>query len=153
MKQRHTESEIKPRTSEQNRREAIERVYHEWDAALAKSDVNGLLSFYAKDAILESPLVPHLLGTSRGICAGHQELRPFFEILAQRKPKARQHYRTGYLTDGRKVMWEYPRATPQGEQMDFFEVMEINDEGLIQHHRVYWGWFGVGVLQRNEYHH
>ena len=25
--------------------------------------------------------------------------------------------------------------------MDFVEVMEINDEGLIQHHKVYWGWF------------
>ena len=25
-------------------------------------------------------------------------------------------------------------------------------EGLIQRHCVYWGWFGVGVLQRNAYH-
>ena len=28
-------------------------------------------------------------------------------------------------------MWEYPRATPDGEQMDFVEVMEIDDDGLI----------------------
>jgi hypothetical protein len=27
-----------------------------------------------------------------------------------------------------------------------------NDEGLIQRHCVYWSWFGVGVLQRDEYH-
>jgi hypothetical protein len=47
-------------------------------------------------------------------------------------------------------MWEYPRATPDGDQMDFAEVMDIRD-GLIQHHRVYWGWFGVGVLDRDEY--
>ena len=49
-------------------------------------------------------------------------------------------------------MWEYPRSTPQGDQMDFVEVMELNDEGLIQYHRVYWGWYGFGVLQRDEYH-
>jgi hypothetical protein len=30
-----------------------------------------------------------------------------------------------------------------GEQMDLVEVMELNDEGLIQHHKVYWGWFGL----------
>jgi hypothetical protein len=29
--------------------------------------------------------------------------------------------------------------------MDLVEVMEIRD-GLIQHHRVYWGWFGVNML-------
>jgi len=35
--------------------------------------------------------------------------------------------------------------------MDFVESMELNDDGLISRHRVYWGWFGVGVLQRDEY--
>ena len=43
-------------------------------------------------------------------------------------------------------MWEYPRATPTGEQIDLVEVMELRD-GLIQRHRVYWGWFGVKALQ------
>lgn len=153
MKPRHAGIETRPRPGEPARHEAIERIYHEWDAALAKSDVEALLSFYAPDGVLESPLVPHLMGTKRGLCEGHKDLRPFFEVLAKRKPKVRQHYRTGYLTDGKKVIWEYPRATPKGEQMDFVEVMEINEEGLIQHHRVYWGWFGLGVLQRDEYHH
>lgn len=49
-------------------------------------------------------------------------------------------------------MWEYPRETPTGDQMDFAEVMELNREGLIQKYRVYWGWFGFGVLKRDEYH-
>ena len=48
-------------------------------------------------------------------------------------------------------MWEYPRETPEGDQMDFVEVMELNDEGLIQHHRVYWGWRGFGVLEQDQY--
>jgi hypothetical protein len=30
--------------------------------------------------------------------------------------------------------------------------MELNDQGLIQRHRVYWGWYGVRVIQRDEYH-
>lgn len=129
----------------------IERMYHAWDKALSTNDPEKLLALYATDAVLESPLVPHLMGTETGVCQGHGELRPLFEKVAQRKPKVRQYFRTGYFTDGKKLMWEYPRSGPKGEQMDFVEVMELNDEGLIQQHRVYWGWFGVRVLQRDEY--
>src|ERR1041385_5389013 len=114
MKPRHTGVET-TRSGAESRQQAIERIYHQWDDALAKSDVEALFSFYAPDGVLESPLVPHLMGTERGVCEGHKDLRPFFEILAKRKPQARQHYRTGYLTDGKKVMWEYPRATPKGD--------------------------------------
>jgi SnoaL-like domain len=130
----------------------VERIYREWDQALSKNDPAALLALYAPDAILESPLIPHLLGTETGVCRGHEELKKLFDILAQRKPKVRQFHRTGYFTDGRKVMWEYPHETPTGEQMDFVEVMEI-ESGLIRKHRVYWGWFGVNVLKNDQYHH
>jgi hypothetical protein len=130
----------------------IERIYHQWDDALSRNDVDALLALYAPDAELESPLVVHLLNREQGICRGQAELRRFFEILAGRKPKVRQFYRTGYFTDGRKVMWEYPHTTPEGEQMDFVEVMEI-DGGLIRKHRVYWGWFGFNVLRNDQYRH
>ena len=40
---------------------------------------------------------------------------------------------------------------PKGEQMDFVEVIELNDDGLIQYHKVYWGWRGFAVLEKNEY--
>ena len=62
----------------------------------------------------------------------------------------RQYYRTPYLTDGTRLIWEYPRDAGKGEPMDFAEVMELDDEGLIRRHCVYRGWFGVGVLRRNE---
>lgn len=130
----------------------IERIYHAWDAALSKNDPVALVQLYASDATLESPLVPHLMGTEKGICSGRDELKRFFEILATRKPKMRKFYRAGYFTDGRKIMWEYPHQTPDGEQMDFVEVMEI-ENGLIQKHRVYWGWFGFNVLKNDQYHH
>ena len=42
-------------------------------------------------------------------------------------------------------MWEYPRATPQGEQIDILEFMELQGR-LIQRHRIYWGWFGTQTL-------
>ncbi|HEY6442318.1 MAG TPA: nuclear transport factor 2 family protein [Candidatus Acidoferrales bacterium] len=130
----------------------FERIYKDWDEALARNDAPGLLALYAEDGTLESPLVPHLLGTEKGICKGHAELRRLFQTLAQRKPPVRRFHRTPFLTDGKnKMMWEYPRATPEGDQMDFVEVMELKN-GLIQNHRVYWGWFGVGVLQRDAYH-
>jgi hypothetical protein len=58
--------------------------------------------------------------------------------VTRRKPEARQFFRTPYLTDGRTLVWEYPRETLSGDQMDFVEVMEINDAGLTQKHRVYW---------------
>jgi hypothetical protein len=48
-------------------------------------------------------------------------------------------------------MWEYPGVTPDGEQMDFVEVMDLKD-GLIQHHRVYWGWFGFNLLKKDQPH-
>ena len=108
----------------------IERIYNEWDAALSKNDVAALLNLYAEDAELESPLVPHLMGGKRGVLRGRAELKKLFDILAGRKPRIRQFYRTGYFTDGRKVIWEYPHTTPEGEEMDFVEVMEI-ENGLI----------------------
>lgn len=130
----------------------VEHMYFAWNDALSRNDAEALLALYARDAVLESPLIPHLLGMESGVLRGHDELRPLFAKLAERKPPVRQYYRTPYLTDGKRLIWEYPRDAGKGEQMDFAEVMELNDEGLIQWHHVYWGWFGFRVLQRNEYH-
>jgi hypothetical protein len=129
----------------------IERIYHAWDEALSKNDAAALTKLYAQNAELESPLIPHIMGGEKGIIRGQEELRKFFDTLATRKPKIRQFYRDGYFTDGRKVMWEYPEQTPNGQQMDFVEVMEI-ENGLIQKHRVYWGWVGFNVLKNDQYH-
>ena len=35
--------------------------------------------------------------------------------------------------------------------MDFVKSMEIED-GLIRRHRVYWGWYGVKVIEQDRYH-
>lgn len=131
---------------------AAERIYRDWDAALSKDDVDGLLALYAPDVHFESPVVPLLMGPGPGVCHGRDELRPVLERVAERKPPLRTYYRTGYLTDGSRTMiFEYPRDAPGGEQMDFVEVMEIAD-GLIQRHCVYWGWRGLQVIQDDAYH-
>jgi ketosteroid isomerase-like protein len=130
--------------------EAIEAVTRAWEKALAEHDVDALLACYAPDAVLESPVAAHILG-GRGVCRGHQELRPFLTEVVARTPDERHYHRDGFFTDGRRATWEYPRQTPDGEQMDFVEVMEI-DDGLITAHRVYWGWRGVAILMNDQYH-
>jgi ketosteroid isomerase-like protein len=118
----------------------VERVYFAWDDALSRNDKAALLALYAPDAVIESPLIPHVLKSERGIVRGAAEIRALLDEVAARKPPARQFHRTDYLTDGTRLIWEYPCETPDGEQMDFVEAMELNDQGLIHRHRVYWGW-------------
>jgi ketosteroid isomerase-like protein len=139
------------RSTDHSENRDVERIYQEWDRALSENDSSGLLALYAPDATIESPLIPHVLGWERGICQGREQIRQLFEVVAGRKPEVRRHYHTKYFTDGRTLMWEYPRESPDGEQMDFAEIMELKD-GLIHRHRVYWGWFGVGVMNRDAYH-
>jgi hypothetical protein len=130
---------------------AAERIYHEWDAALGAKDVEAAVALYAPDCRLESPLVRHLLKSEEGVVVGREKLRDYLKIVFGRTPPARERYREGFFTDGRKLMWEYPRQKPDGGQMDFVEVMELAD-GLIHRHCVYWGWFGVKVLEEDRYH-
>jgi hypothetical protein len=112
--------------------------------------VTVVVSCDAKAATLESPLVCHLLGTPEGIVRGRANLRRFVTEVFAHQPAKRRRFRAGYLTDGSRLTWEYPRESPEGDQMDIVEVMEIR-EGLIAHHRVYWGWLGVGMLLSGEH--
>ena len=109
------------------------------------------VSLYAADCRLQSPLVRHLLKSEEGVVVGRDKLRDFIRIVFERTPPVRERYREGFFTDGCKLMWEYPRQKPEGEQMDFVEVMELAD-GLIRRHCVYWGWFGVKLLEQDRYH-
>jgi SnoaL-like protein len=136
---------------QQNDGGSIERIFELWDAALAARDVEAAVSLYADDVRLESPLVRHLTGAERGIVEGRGALRDFVRLVFQRTPASRGHYRNTFFTDGRKLIWEYPRETPDGDQMEFVESMEI-ENGLIRRHCVYWGWYGVKVIEQDRYH-
>jgi hypothetical protein len=128
----------------------IEHVFTAWDEALGAKDLDAAMALYQPDATLESPLVCYLLGTDEGIVRGRENLRRFVEKVFSHLPAKRRRFRGGFLTDGSRLTWEYPRESPDGDQMDIVEMMEIRD-GLIAHHRVYWGWLGVGTLTRGDH--
>lgn len=128
----------------------IEDIHHRWNEALQHKDVDAAASLYAPNTVLESPLVRHVLKSKEGVVRGRENLRAFIREIFTRTPASRQVYRTAFFTDGETVLWEYPRETPDGEQMDFVEVMQIR-EGLIARHHVYWGWYGVKILEEDRY--
>jgi steroid Delta-isomerase len=124
------------------------RIHRDWHACITSRDTDGLVALYAEDAIFESPLVAAVLDKADGVLRGRAELRHFFADGTRSWPSdLLRWYRTGeWLTDGHRLLvWEYPRQAPDGDQVDLVEVMEIAD-GLIQRHRVYWGWKGFGLI-------
>ncbi|WOH83624.1 nuclear transport factor 2 family protein [Bradyrhizobium sp. BEA-2-5] len=125
-----------------------ERIYRLWDEALGNKDLEAALTLYAAGASIESPLVQHLMQTKDGIVQGREPLREFIARVFRTNPPQRRRFKQGFFSDGRVLTWEYPRQSPDGDQMDLVEVMEI-DDGLIQRHRVYWGWYALNVLKES----
>jgi steroid Delta-isomerase len=127
---------------------AILHIYERWHETVVGGDLDGLMALYADDAILETPLIlATLQDKTEGILKGKSAIRPFFEANFRKlRNDLGRWYRTGtFFSNGRQLTWEYPRATPQGDQVDLVEVMDIAS-GLIAHHRVYWGWVGFKAL-------
>jgi len=123
-------------------------IYDRWHETVVGRDLDGLMALYAEDAILETPLIlVTLTDRTRGILKGTSEIRPFFEAgLRKLGNELNRWHRTGlFFSNGRQLTWEYPRETPQGDQVDLVEVMDVAN-GLIAHHRVYWGWAGFQTL-------
>ncbi|HZZ47002.1 MAG TPA: nuclear transport factor 2 family protein [Pseudonocardia sp.] len=143
-------AETTAQTTAPSSSEQIERVFTAWDDALGAKDLDAAMALYHRDATLESPLICHLLGQERGVIHGREDLRAFVAKVFAHQPAKRRRHRAGYLTDGSRLTWEYPRDSPDGDQMDIVEMMEIHD-GLIAHHRVYWGWVSVGTLTSGEH--
>jgi ketosteroid isomerase-like protein len=61
---------------------AVEHVYREWDRARSNDDLEAMVAFYAPDAILESALVAHLLGTNTVVLQGQDQIQ-----YCSRKPR------------------------------------------------------------------
>lgn len=133
-----------------------ERTYKPWDKYAREVNTDGLLSLYAPDATLESPVIPAILDADAGVLKGHSELRHFFEEGARSRPieLVRWHRESDRLFfDGQRLMWKYPREAPDGSQIELVEVMDLAG-GLIQRQRIYWGWFGIqGLIKPAVYTH
>jgi hypothetical protein len=140
-------SPLAVRPAEHGAKAAAEFIFHEWDRRARSRDVAGLVDLYAEHAVLESPLVPRILGQPSGVLRGKDELARFFEGGGRRRPNelVRWHRSGSYLWDGHTLSWEYQRMTPEGDQVDIAEVMDVAD-GRITAHRIYWGWFGTEML-------
>lgn len=126
----------------------IRYIHDRWQTTIVQKDVDGLIALYAEDAIFETPaILVTLTDRKQGILRGRSEIRPFFEAgFRKLGNELSRWYRTGlFFTNGRQLTWEYPRETPQGDQVDLVEVMDVAN-GLIAHHRVYWGWVGFQTL-------
>jgi steroid Delta-isomerase len=124
-------------------------LHHAWHAAVVARDLDALLALYTDDAVLESPLILVTLPDRRdGVLRGKDALRAFFAAgLRASSGTPQRWYRTDvFLSHGNQLVWEYPRATPDGDQTDLVEVMELDGE-RIAHHRVYWGWTGFLALR------
>jgi len=127
--------------------DTIVRLYEQWHDFARTRNVDALIDLYHDNAIFESPLVPAILNQESGVLNGRKEILRFLEEGTKRRPNdlVRWHRTGKYFTDGQTLIWEYPRQTPDGNQIDILELMEIAD-GRIAYHRIYWGWLGCGVL-------
>jgi steroid Delta-isomerase len=126
----------------------VRYIHDRWQTTIVQRDVDGLVALYAEDAIFETPaILVTLTDRPQGILRGRREIRPFFEAgFRKLGSELSRWYRTGlFFSNGRQLIWEYPRETPQGDQVDLVEVMDVAN-GLIAHHRVYWGWVGFQTL-------
>lgn len=127
-----------------------QRIYEQWHECAKNGNVEALINLYAPDAILETPLTMAILDDAKsGILCG-PEIRRFFEEGVRRRPNELVRWRRDgtFFWNGHRLVWEYPRQTPQGDQVDILEVMDIV-EGKITHHRIYWGWFGFELLKQS----
>jgi hypothetical protein len=123
-------------------------IHREWHRAASTRDIPALIALYADDAILESPLVPVILGDKGdGVLRGKAEIGGFLDAGARSRPidLVRWYRSDTYFSAGTTLIWEYPRVTPEGDQVEIVEVMEIADR-LIRHHRIYWGWKGCLLI-------
>ncbi|OQP75347.1 polyketide cyclase [Xanthomonas phaseoli pv. syngonii LMG 9055] len=126
----------------------ILHIHAQWHTCVTQRNLGGLMALYHEDAILETPLILTVLtDQERGILQGKEAIASFFATGFGDAGNGLGHwYRTdAFFSNGRRLIWEYPRATPDGDQVDMVEVMDIED-GMIRHHRVYWGWVGFRTL-------
>ncbi len=82
-----------------------------------------------KTGMLESPLVVRVFDdTTSGIVQSRRELDHFLTGITRRHPvpvECAPLYRTGdYVFHGNTLLWEYPRETPDGDQLDVVEVID-----------------------------
>ena len=124
-------------------------IYNRFHETIGARDVEGLMQIYGDDAILDSSLVHVLEKDPSGIIQGKQKLRAHFQgFFDAVVPSGKEWFRPDtVLSDGQRLMWEYPSQGPDGDQLDVVESFDLDlEKGLIAYHRVYWGRVGHKLL-------
>jgi steroid Delta-isomerase len=128
--------------------EQQKNVHEGWHKAIVSRNLDRLMEFYAPDAVLDSTAVLVLEKDPSGIIRGKDNIRKHFAGFFAMLPPSdgKDWYRLrNYHWDGKTVLWEYPSAGPDGDQLDVVESFDLN-RGLIAYHRVYWGRVGFKML-------
>jgi len=107
-------------------------VWLAWHQASVNRDQEALLSLYAEDAVLEAPLVAVVLRQESGVVKGRDGIRAFLDQArktgaSSNPPRVPMRWwrEEHSFSAGDTLIWEYPRETPEGDQMDIVEVMKI----------------------------
>jgi steroid delta-isomerase len=106
----------------------IRHIYDQWHDSVQRRDLEALMALYADEATLESPLILATWADRRsGILTGKTAIKPFFDAGLRAPPNdLGRWYRTGiFFCNGKQLTWEYPRHTPDGDQVDLVEMMDI----------------------------
>ncbi len=125
----------------------IKNIYENWHFFAKNRQTEKLIELYDEDATFESPLVTRIRNSKSGILKGKKEILKFLEEGTKRRPNelVRWYRNDEYYIHNDMLIWEYPRETPEGDQVDILELMKIKN-GKIVNHRIYWGWFGTEML-------
>jgi hypothetical protein len=84
-----------------------------------------LIAIYADAAVLEGPLVPAILeSTTDGVLRGNAEIAHFLEAGVRSRPIVSWYRSDTYFSAGSTLVWEYPRETPDGDQVEIVEGHE-----------------------------
>ena len=109
---------------------AIRHIYERWHEALMQRNLQGMIALYAEHAVMETPAVLAMFPDRvDGVVRGRSEIEQLFaRNFRALAAEFRELYRSGlFFANGRLLTWEYPRVTPNGEQVDLFESMDIED--------------------------
>ncbi|MGD9656504.1 MAG: nuclear transport factor 2 family protein [Methylocystis sp.] len=100
---------------------------HEWVAAFNSHDLDRILSHYADDVVLVSPLAVERLGRANGEVRGKRELRDYLARSLQPGSLLRFSLRRCYRGVA-SIVLEYDRH----DQRQGAEFMELDAEGRVR---------------------
>jgi limonene-1,2-epoxide hydrolase len=112
-------------------------IAKQWFQAFNDHNLDDLLALYHDNAIHYSPKLKIRQPESKGLVAGKDALREWWQDAFERLPGLHYSYTT-LTADNDRVFMEYLRSVPDEEDILVAEVLEIKDKKIVAS-RVYHG--------------